>query len=185
MPYKVGDLVWVASCDWRALPEPCPVCFGKLKVTVILGDGRPQEIVCKYCGDIMRGPTGVVYENYDYAPEAKQQSIDEIRTTSTAGVSKTEYFNRFCAGGLSTIREDCIFGSRLEALDYAQSLAIECTARTRLEAKKQQALKKANNLESLTWNIGYHKGIIAGHLKDMEYHQKQLCIYQEQKERTP
>jgi len=36
--FKIGDKVWVARySENTAISVPCPVCYGKLKVTLILG----------------------------------------------------------------------------------------------------------------------------------------------------
>jgi hypothetical protein len=36
--FKIGDTVWVPDCGNRQKQIPCPVCFGKLRVTIILGN---------------------------------------------------------------------------------------------------------------------------------------------------
>ena len=60
MTYNVGDIVFYASNDSREERIPCPVCFGKLQVIVILGNGTEVLVDCGYCGKGYEGPKGYV-----------------------------------------------------------------------------------------------------------------------------
>jgi len=64
--FKIGDVVYFASAGQRQVDIPCPVCFGKREVTLILGNGDSVELPCDYCGKGYDGPRGYVLE-YEYA----------------------------------------------------------------------------------------------------------------------
>ena len=61
--FNIGDTVYVAWAHGFADNYvPCPICFGKLSVVLILGNGEHQPIECDACGKGYEGPQGVVNE---------------------------------------------------------------------------------------------------------------------------
>ena len=58
---KVGDCLWWAVVEKHAQVEiPCPVCYGKRKVNLILGNGDVVALPCTYCSPGYESPRGTV-----------------------------------------------------------------------------------------------------------------------------
>lgn len=47
--YSVGDKAWWAKYSRVPVKKTCPICYGKMRVTLILGNGNRVETDCSYC----------------------------------------------------------------------------------------------------------------------------------------
>ena len=58
--FNLGDVAFYvdASCNY-GIDVPCPVCFGKRKVAIILGNDERIETECGHCSHGMDRPSGV------------------------------------------------------------------------------------------------------------------------------
>ena len=58
--YGIGDEVYfVTSSCLHGVLVPCTLCFGKRKVTVILGNDERVESECGYCSHGIDPPSGL------------------------------------------------------------------------------------------------------------------------------
>ena len=161
--FSVGDTVWRPASGTMQVKKTCPVCFGKLHVTVILGDDSLVDTPCDYCGKGWDGPKGfeIVYE---YAAKAEVDSIAEIRVTTTHQGQIQEY--RLASGHMMSR----VFASRDEAMAAADA------ERLKHDAEEEQRRKwgKEQSEKSFSWHVGYHSSQIKEHRRRLEYHEARV-----------
>lgn len=164
--FKIGDTVYVSKFGRREVKEKCPVCFGKLVVTLILGDDTPVELPCKYCGRGYDPPSGQVAEwRMDAGAEAV--IIDQIRTAQTGAGEKVEYM----VGNRSYYSID-VFSTEQEALDKSERSA----AKHRQEQETRAEFIKEDTNKNYSWNAGYHRREAKKAAEKVEYHSRMAKI---------
>ena len=144
--YKVGDKVWVAWAGHRNISEPCPVCFGKCQVTLILGNNESVILPCDYCAKGYMAPTGTITETR-YSAGAELKIIDTVDVTQTATGETYEYHS-----GHYILRAEMCFNTEAEALACCESIAEELNKEQETRAEHI----KANVKKTFSWNAGYH-----------------------------
>lgn len=167
MSFKVGDTIWMSTNGNREVEKTCPVCFGKMRVTLILGNDDRVELPCDYCGKGWDGPKGYVTE-YEYVTKAEPFIIGAIETTVTETGATYKY--RECRGW--SCDTDRLFATEAEALDDSQKrkAAYDVEQQTRAEYIKEKTNK------SYSWNAGYHMRTAKRHRSDAEYHESRAMI---------
>ena len=144
--FSVGDCVYVASYGNQQEDELCPVCFGKRKVTVILGDDSEVVTPCRFCSCGYDPPTGTV-KVYAEKGRVTPHTITSVETSTTAAGVTHEYHS-----DLWYFTDANTFATSDEAQVEADRLAAE--------HKKQQDQRaeyiKANVHRDFSWNAGYH-----------------------------
>jgi hypothetical protein len=156
--FEIGETVWIATCGQTEVIKPCPVCFGKLKVKLILGNDEVCELPCDYCGKgNFDRPTGVE-KDYEWVSKPIQ---DTIKSISISG-SGIEYHasNHYCGDN------ELIFKTKEEAEIKCAKLA----AINAIENQKKLEFCRFNSKKSFTWNAGYHRGEAKRAARDLEYH---------------
>jgi hypothetical protein len=78
--FQIGELVWYAETHRTAKHVPCPVCFGTLVVTVVLGNGELILTPCRYCERGFEGPRGWVEGDYEWTADARVGKITSMRS---------------------------------------------------------------------------------------------------------
>ena len=81
--FGIGDFVWFACYAVATIEEPCPVCFGKKAVTLILGNGEGWIIPCDYCAKGYMEPRGTVSVS-EIGPQVRGYTIDRVSVSATA-----------------------------------------------------------------------------------------------------
>lgn len=173
--YKIGDTAWFAKYAMELLTLPCPVCFTKREVTLILGNGDEVKLPCNNCAPGYTPPSGYVKE-FEYVCAAVPVYISGLVTeTDSAGMETTEYRSRV-AGEHGfydmTYKEECLYPDEATA----KTAAIELKVRAEREQETRSECIKKNNLKSFSWNAGYHLREAARNEKQMEYHRKMAVI---------
>ena len=166
--FKVGGVVYVTTCGQRFIKITCPVCFGKLEVTLILGDDSRVLLPCKYCAPGFEPPRGVVDE-YVAGARVDTRIITSMDTTE----SDVETHRYNCSGYISD--DTNTFATQEEADEHAAKLAKEEQKRLTTQA---EYLKKENH-KSYSWNAGYHRRTAKKHRKDAEYHDEMAVLCKE------
>jgi len=164
--YKVGDVVWVASFEHTKKTKPCPVCFGELKITLILGNGDQVVLPCDYCGKGYDGPKGYV-SDYEYIADAKKEVITAVNITQTAAGEKIEYRSKHYI-----LYPDKILDTEKDAIQRSNELAAEY----KKERETQARHIKNNTNKTYSWNAGYHMRAVKQAKHDLEYHEKMATI---------
>ena len=88
--YNINDTVWIAQCGTKQVRHDCPVCYGQLFVTLILGNGDEIRTPCDYCGKGYEGPKGYVLE-YEWTAEPRQVTITDKTKREYDGKIEFDY----------------------------------------------------------------------------------------------
>jgi len=170
--FQLGDTVYVVQgCRSMPVEKTCPVCFGKMRVTVILGNGKRENVLCEYCGKGYDGPRGYVV---DYEPQSA------VRQATITGVSFTNHKWEFALDYGRTGAGESELYRDAESAEAARAKLME-------EIKKEEAWASMNRLNyskrDLTWSVGYHRKCIRNLEREAEHHRKQLCVAVEKQEK--
>jgi len=168
--YNVGDRVWWAKCGTIEVKEPCCVCFGKLTVTLILGNGDEVVLPCDYCRHGLNLPTGytAVYRFVAEPIEVVIHSVSIVTTSNSLRKRSTiEYNHKNCI-----LYPDIVFDTLEEATQKCAEI---------IEAKELEEINKPKHkqLKSYSWNAGYHMKLVERAEHDMEYHSKMAVLCKE------
>ena len=134
--FNVGDTVFVAGYGDYEKKVQCPVCFGKKKVTLILGDDTHIELDCDYCRRGYEGSLGWVME------AGERGRVDACVITARGekhtaeGIEYTYISDRFFFSPSNA------FATREEAQVRADELAKE---RKRSDCTRAAAIKDDQN----------------------------------------
>jgi hypothetical protein len=155
IPFSIGDVKWLP------VTTKCPVCFGKLFCTVILGNDERVQVPCEACGKGYDGPRGTIQE-HNYTPEARKFTIASIASM---------HMGRWCInseeGGYAEFSDLC--ATEEDAL--AQSAA-KCA-----EAHERNMESRATHRKQTkehTWSIKYHRKEIADCERRIEWHRSKI-----------
>ena len=167
--FKIGDMVWHARfLRGAAVQVPCPVCYEKLKVTLILGNGDSVELPCDYCGKGNLGvPTGYDTE-YQTVNEPEQIIIEGMDVEITRSGEKVQY-----RAGHYIYYEEDLFTTQEEAVLRSDELRKEYEE----SEKKRNDYIKEDVKKSFAWNAGYHLRKAKSAETEAEYHRgkAKLC----------
>lgn len=164
--YNVGDKVWWAKYERQEVKKTCPICFGKLRVRLILGDDSQIETDCTYCE---RGfqQYGYVIE-YEYVSAVELVEIDTKEVNEDGNGRQVEYrYNHYCLDDKNT------FENREEAEEALKEIIakVEKDDLERLEYGKDQ------NPRKYSWHIGYYQRKKRDALKEIEFADKKIAYF--------
>jgi len=146
--FNIGDVVWIARHGRQERHDPCPVCFGKLVVTVILGNGDEVDTPCSYCGAGFDGPRGWVTE-YRIEPATATTVIMGRESREQQGHAPEITYHGL---GCYCYSQAIVFATEGEAL--AESVKL-CEKEIKEQEERACFIKK-NKIKSFAWNVGYH-----------------------------
>ena len=159
-PFEFGQEVWIAWADpYHQITVPCPVCFGKSSVVLILGDGEHVPVECDFCGKGFECATGTV-------------SVRETRS----GVRSATITGLVFSGGTWEIRcgghftEGEVFATEAEAEVRRAVLhkeAVESVQRA-WESRFERGKKHHG------WTVGYHRNCLKDLRRQVEWHENKL-----------
>jgi len=164
--FNIGDSVWIASFESKAEQIPCPVCFGSLKVTLILGNGDQIILPCEYCGKGYDGPRGYIKE-YQCIPRSESVTITAKETHEGDGKTEIRYYSH---GRIYEAKD--VFETQEGAMVAAREWAI-------LQEEKEKTRAnylKANVNLSYSWNAGYHLQNAKRERQSAEYHEGKAIL---------
>lgn len=164
--FNIGDAVFFveSSCGY-GLKVPCRMCFGKRKVTVILGNDEQVLSKCEYCAAGVDPPSG-------YSTTWEAASI--IHSGTITGVRLEHDGWRYDVGGRG-VSEPEIFYSRDEAVPLME-------ARLKEESERKLTYERDHFVTATKkqiWSVGYHRGRIADHERQIRWHEMRLCMIKE------
>ncbi len=157
--FNIGDKVWLANCGTKEKRNPCPICAGKLKVTLTLGSGEQCILDCDYCAKGYEGPQGYELELEPYIkPELVTVSVFE-----TDGKNFNYHFEEeFYA------EQDKVFLTK----EAAEVKCAQIAAEMAIQEQKRLEWAKENSKKKYSWHAGYHKREAKRHEEQMNYHEK-------------
>lgn len=164
--FNIGDEVFhvQSSCHYGT-KVPCTICFGKLKVTVILGNDERVETECGYCSTGIDPPSG---QSTTWAPHA------HIVSGPITGVTHEYDGWKYQAGGYS-VREYDLFITREEAVPVMEAALKEASERKKAYDRDHFV----NATKKQTWSAGYHRNQIESHERQINWHRMRLCMIEE------
>ena len=165
MKFNLGDTIyWVeSSCNYRK-QVPCPMCFGKCFVTIVLGDGSQTQTSCGFCDHGYEGPRGTATV---WEPHARVES-GVITGVSTKNGPRYEV-------GSHTVEESAAFSTKETAeLERERQYSLEVD-----RAKKWFEDSFVNCKKKQVWSAGYHKNCIASAERTISWHKLRLGMIEE------
>lgn len=158
--FKIGDVVYTVNVGMHEKTVPCPVCFSKCAVTVILGNGEAIETPCGYCGKGFTAPRGVVTEH--------EFSALDPRAHVVTGIVVEPYTVRVYLGNTFTPSQDDCYATFEEA-EAAGQAAVD---RHAAEEEERMVRSKESTAKSYSWHVGYHLREAERNRERAEYHER-------------
>ena len=143
--YKVGDKVYYARTGRKEISRPCPVCFGKLKVIVILGNDDHVQLDCTYCSRGYEPPNGKEFFS-EHVVEVTQHTIKEVRFEESEKGRKVEYLSNH-----HFLEPENIFDNKEDAYIRTLQLVIDRNKADMIELARKDKVDK-----SYAWHAGYY-----------------------------
>lgn len=164
--FNLGDAVFYvdASCNYGT-KVPCPICFGKLRVAVILGNDERVYTECGHCAPGMERPSGVA-TTWGVHAAIVEGTITGIR--QDYGSWKYEVSGRNVDGHE-------IFRTREEAEPVREAKLKEVTEQKRNWERDSFVTATKKQL----WSAGYHRSQIRYHERHIDWHKARLCMISE------
>lgn len=167
--FEIGQVVYVVSCHPHVRVEvPCPVCFGKREVQIILGDGTVERIECEACGiGSLTGPTGLV-------DSWKAEIL--VSATTITGISIYDGRWKYQTDGYHS-SADHILPTRELAEALRETLLPELQARAEADFERCIRDKKKHG----AWTVRYHRECLKRLDREAEYHRRKMRELKEEK----
>jgi hypothetical protein len=164
--FKIGQAVWVGDVNTEKTKDPCPVCYGKKYITVILGNRDRAKVACNFCDEPFYGPRGWVYGESRTVVGAHQEVI--------TGMDIREDDVTYWFGGHGW-HDERVAVTKEEALEKAKLVAIRYD-----EQHKQRTadLAKHDVNKTYAWNVGHYKNQLERAQRDIEFYTKKIEITQ-------
>mgnify|MGYP001577338225 CR=1 FL=1 len=165
--FNIGDRVYLAAFDRKAIAVTCPDCFGFLRLRVILCDNTDVSIDWVGCASGYDRPKGYI-TNYEWTASAKQCTVTEV--TEKMEDEKIQYEYHF-AGGYCDY-DGKTFATEEEALTKANELR-----QAHEDDENRQLMAKTKDKRSWAWNVHYHRQCADRAQRDLAYHESkaQIC----------
>jgi hypothetical protein len=162
-PVQIGQTVYEAQawCYGDKL-VPCPVCYGQLFATLILGNGEQVKVECDACGIGFDGPRGVV--NEPCAGSAVKALVVAGLAFDGDGWKVLDQHNYGRKWGEET------FATEAEAEARRVVLFAEAAKNAEERTFSQREYKR----KKLTWLVRYHREHIKRAERDLAYHTRKL-----------
>lgn len=162
--YKIGDKVWLAVCESKPVEVKCYVCFGKCKVTLILGNNEQIETECAYCKVGFENPRGYTTE-YQRISDVKEIALTgkEIRENDKGRKIEYRYQNYY-------LYDENIFDTKEEA----ENRVLEMIKEHEDSEVTRLANKKKSNQSNYSWTVGYYRKKLRDAQKDIEHYSRKI-----------
>lgn len=169
-PYNIGDTFWYSTWETKGVQDPCPVCAGKKKITIIDGYNEVYTIECEYC---RRGfeTTGWVVERYERVASVEQVVITGL---NIHGNDPDNWHYGIRAWSDDVHVQRMAYHNRLFA---TQEIAVEVAASEieRLAREEEEKFyKKDKTNKRWSWHLGYYKRELKDAQRKMDYANKKM-----------
>lgn len=144
--FNVGDKVWWAKYERLPVKNVCPICDGKLRVTIILGNGDHIETDCTFCE---RGCQKYGWvENWEFVSAVEQVPITRKEVNEGESGRQVEYrYNNWCLDHTNTH----------ETKEGAELLLETKIAKQQQEDLQRLEYGKNANTRKYSWLVGYYQ----------------------------
>lgn len=166
--FNIGDEVFhvQSSCHYGT-KVPCTVCFGKRRVTVILGNGKHVDTECQHCASGCEPPSG---QSTTWGPHAY------IVSGPITGVTREGYGWKYEVGGYR-VSEHELLTTREDAAPILEAKLMEMVERK--QAYERDHFVTATKKQ--IWLAGYHRNRIEDCERTINWHKMRLCMIEEKK----
>lgn len=162
--YNINDKVWIAQSGQKQVRHDCPVCYGQLFVTLVLGNGDEIKTPCDYCGKGYEGPKGYVLE-YEWVAEPRQVVI--TGKTKRENDGKTEYdFQSY----------DAYFHEAYDTKEEAEAKTLQNIKDHEEDLRKNIEWRKSHNHKSYSWHVGYALKEVKEAKRKLDWHNKRVIF---------
>ena len=159
-PFEFGQVVYVVEGSAHGTVDvPCPICFGKLFVKLILGNGEEQPIECEACGKGCNGPQGVI---------TAWKPWSHVHAATVTGLNHDGGRWRVSVSGHHS--SEHIFADEETAEVFRQSYHQELEE----HARRMQEQNMMRHKKQHSWSARYHREHIARLQQEMSYHEGKL-----------
>jgi hypothetical protein len=142
-PFEFGQTVWIARAHPYAEKRvPCPICFGKRSVVLILGNGEHQPVECQGCGLGFEGPRGYVRQN---GPSS------EVCRATVTGLKRTGSGWEVSCGDWGVVERE-VFGTEAEA--EARRVVLHREAEKQADRNFESQFKRKKKDHG--WTVRHH-----------------------------
>lgn len=159
------EIFYVESTCSYGKSVPCTVCFGKKRVTVILGNGESILSECGYCSHGIDPPSGF---------SKTWEPMSTIYQGMVTGIKARDESWEYEVGSRGGIKESEAFSSREDARPLMESRLAE--------EQSRRATWERDNFITATkkqlWSVGYHRNQIVDHKGRIAWHEMRLCMIQ-------
>jgi hypothetical protein len=163
-PFEFGQrLLLVEAHSHKQIEVPCPLCFGKLFVTIILGNNEQQKVECDACGRGYEGPTGRTHEYTPYSAVLPVTVTGMVRYYEDWHIGVGSHSVRLSDRRLFTNAEEA------EARRAELHTVAEHNAKMSFESQFRGRKKDA------TWMAAYHRKCLADLQRQVKWHEAKLC----------
>lgn len=164
--FNVGDKVWWAKYERQEVKKTCPICFGKKRVRVILGDESQIETDCTFC-EVGFQTYGWITE-YEYIPAVKQVEITHKEVNEGVDGRNVEYrHSNWC------LTLDNAFDTKEEAEEKLK----EKIAKAEQEDLERTEYHKNKNPRKYSWDVGYYQREKRNALKTIERCDRKITYF--------
>ena len=174
-PFTFGQTIYVATA--RAFSEetvPCPICAGKLSITLTLGDGTSTPVNCEFCAGGFSGPKGYV---------TKHGPSSHVIVSTVTGMTRGKFFDDagWHVEGTCHVSERVSAGNVFdnEADAEARRVVLHDAAAEQSRANFEAQFKRAKG--KTTWTVGYHRSCIKDLERKLTWHRGMLSAREGEK----
>ena len=162
--FNIGEKVYVAAFERKAITVTCPDCFGSRRVRVILGDDTEIAIECGGCDPGGYQPPLGYITNYEWAASAELKTVVGIE--ERAGEP-----TRYNFAGSCDFEGNKTFATEEEALAKANELR-----QAHEDEENRRLMAKTKNTKSWAWNATYHRRLAKKAREDLAYHEAKAVV---------
>lgn len=162
--YNINDAVWIAQSGQEQVRHDCPVCYGKLFVTLILGNDDEIRTPCDYCGKGYEGPKGYVLE-YEYVAKPRQVTITDKTKKEYDGKVEFDYRSY-----------DAYFQEAYDTKEEAESKTLQNIKEHEEQQRKNIEWRKSHNHKSYSWHVGYSLKEVKEAKRKLDWHNKRVIF---------
>ena len=172
IPFAIGEKLWHAGSDQTAGWETCQCCQGKLRITIILGDGSQESVECEMCRLGYLGASGKT-QTYRW------RHIPIAFTTDKVSMSGEDFNYRSTYDGYSEAKN--LFRSREEC----QAKCDELNAAHIEEERNRHVHQLISAKKKMAWSVGYWRNQLKKREEECERIRERLGIVMENKKAKP
>lgn len=163
--YNIGDKVWWATCETSQITIPCPVCFGKKVVVLILGNEEKVQTECEYCRNGLSDSRGYTEEWQRISGVKLIELTGKEVAENTSGRTVEYRYQNYCLK-----KGESIFDTE----DEAKNRVVEMIKEYEDSEVSRNAHKKRSSQSHTSWSVGYHRGRLKNAEREVVYHSSKV-----------